>query len=324
MRHATLSLAQAEMARDVRAGLSASPKTLPSRYFYDDQGSKLFQQIMNLPEYYLTRCEYEILDRQGEAIARHFFEGQEAPLLLVEFGAGDGLKTSRLLGHCLRQEGDFSYLPVDISGGALAELKARMQRELPALSLEPVEAEYFEALRQINRRHAQPKVILFLGSNIGNFRQEEALHFLQNLRAACRPGDRLFIGFDLKKDPDLILRAYNDAEKVTRAFNFNLLTRLNRELGANFDLSKFRHYPAYDPLSGETRSYLISTRPQEVHFQSLGWSVQFEAWEPIWTELSQKFDRRMILDLAARSGFAVDAWFSDSRQFFSDVLWRAV
>ncbi|WNJ19674.1 L-histidine N(alpha)-methyltransferase [Pontibacter sp. G13] len=309
-------------AKEIAAGLASTPKTLSSKWFYDDRGSELFQQIMHVQDYYLTRTEYEIFETQHKSITQAFGHDPDTPIELIEFGAGDGLKTKLLLQSLRTSDRPFTYHPIDISGGAIRELMKSLKADFPNLNVVPHEADYFTALHELNERHAGQKVILFLGSNIGNFPDQDAQRFLKHLAAEMRKGDQALIGFDLKKDPDVIMRAYNDSEGVTRAFNLNLLERINRELGGNFDLESFRHNPTYDPETGETKSFLLSTRKQKVHLSELGQTFQFEAWETIWTELSQKYDQGMIKRLAGKSGFNVSKNFSDSRNYFVDSLWE--
>lgn len=307
------------LANHVRQGLSRTPKTLSSMYFYDDEGSRLFQQIMQLPEYYPTRTELGIFTTQQAAITKALRPAGNKPFRLLELGAGDGLKTKVLLRHLLEEKARFTYEPVDISGGALSGLAASLQKELPQLQVEPIETDYFSALAQV-RQDAAPKAVLFLGSNIGNFLPDDRQKFLQQLSGYLDSADRLLIGFDLQKDPRLIRAAYDDSQGVTAAFNLNLLTRLNRELGADFDLEHWAHYTDYDPLNGAVRSFLVSRHAQTVHFAELKLRVPFAAWEIIHTENSYKFTRPQIEELAAAADLRVVEFFTDERQYFADVV----
>ena len=312
------------LKQHVATGLSRSPKTLSSMYFYDDEGSRLFQQIMALPEYYPTRTEFGLLTRHQAALAAALrpTEAQE-PFFLLELGAGDGLKTKILLRHLLDTEASFTYVPVDISESALEGLAASLRQELPALRVEPVVADYAAALRLMAARPGR-KVVLFLGSNIGNFLPVDRQAFLRELVAPLSSDDRLLIGFDLQKDPRFIRAAYDDTQGVTAAFNLNLLTRLNRELGANFDLTAWQHYTDYDPLSGAVRSFLMPTQAQQVYVAALDRTFDFAAWEPIHTENSYKFTRPLITTLAADAGLTVAEFFTDERDYFADVVLRPV
>ena len=286
------------LRQHVREGLSRPFKTLSSMYFYDDEGSRLFQQIMALPEYYPTRTEFGLLTQHRAAISRALRPQDPAEsFFLLELGAGDGLKTKILLRELLETGADFTYVPVDISAAALDGLADSLRAELPELRVEPVVADYADALRLMAGRPGR-KAVLFLGSNIGNFLPDDRHRFLLNLAQPLTPDDRLLIGFDLQKDPRQIRAAYDDSQGVTAEFNFNLLRRLNRELGADFDLAHWQHYTDYDPLDGAVRSFLVSTRAQTVRFEGLNWSVDFRAWEMIHTENSYKFTRAGIGQLA--------------------------
>lgn len=309
-------------ADDIVAGLKASPKRLSSKYFYDDKGSKIFQQIMRMDSYYLTDAEFEIFDTRGESMV-NACSPDGSPFRLVEFGAGDGLKTKVLIQHLLNNNIEFTYTPIDISSGALEGLVEDCGNSFPGLKVESLQGDYFDALdRLIASGDTQRKVILFLGSNIGNFKREEALSFLSAIRDHMNPGDRLLIGFDLKKDPNVIVPAYSDPEGITAEFNLNLLDRINRELGGNIDRSTWQHYATYDPLSGETKSFLLPSQDQEITLANLDQSFTIKAWEPIWTELSQKYDDAMIRDLAQESGFSYQEAIRDSRRYFVEAIWE--
>jgi dimethylhistidine N-methyltransferase len=309
------------IAEGVAKGLDAPVKTLPSWLFYDQAGDLLFQQIMRMPEYYPTRCEYDILQKHKDDILKHFGAGGN-PFQLIELGAGDGLKTEILLKYFLTQDTDFTYLPIDISDSALGQLSRRLKAEMPQLRLQPLNQTYDEAL-QTFKSHDQRKVILFMGANIGNFSVAEAAQFLRKLALPLAANDMLLVGFDLKKDPRVIQEAYDDPRGLTSSFNLNILTRLNRELGAHFDLQDFSHYPYYNPESGTTKSYLISMRDHSVYIEGLGRSIHFHLWEPVQTEISQKYDRRMVEKLVALSGLTIEEVFYDSDKYFCDVLMKS-
>jgi L-histidine Nalpha-methyltransferase len=279
-----------QFAADVLAGLSASPKYLSSKYFYDDEGSRLFQEIMKLPEYYLTGCEHEIFETKSKEIYEAFAGGHSG-FDLIELGAGDGTKTATLIGHFLERDTDISYSPIDISQVALDALTAKFNNE-------------------------------FLGSNIGNFSREESIDFFRSIRGVMNDDDRLFIGFDLQKDPHVIAAAYDDAAGVTARFNLNLLTRINRELGGNFNVDAFMHYANYRPIEGAARSYLISCAEQTVHIKALDRDFDFGQWEAVFMEISRKYSLGSIESLASESGFEVEQNFFDSRRYYCDSLWR--
>jgi len=308
-------------AEDVREGLSSEPKYLHSKYFYDEVGDDLFQQIMELEEYYLTDCEAEIFESQKDEILQ-YFSAEEEFFDLIEFGAGDGLKTKILLNHFVDNTVNFNYIPIDISKSVLTGLEKDLNNTLPELVIKPICDDYFHALEELNKVDYNKKVILFLGSNIGNFRGDNAIPFLKHLRADMNEKDLLFIGFDLMKDPEVILDAYNDKRGITSDFNFNLLDRINKELGGNFNRANFSHYPSYNPITGETKSYLISLQNQTVWIEGLSQSFNFEQWEPIFTEISQKYSLNDIDRLAAHSGFKVMKNFFDTRKYFVDSLWH--
>lgn len=306
---------------DIKEGLEQFPKTLPSKYFYDKRGDELFQEIMNLEEYYLTKSEHEIFQTQKQDILGQFYK-DKAPFKMIELGAGDGLKTKVLLNHFVEKGVDFNYSPIDISANVLTQLSEDLSANIPALKVEVIQGDYFEALKKLNKNHNSREVVLFLGSNIGNFDNIEALEFLQQLSSSLSVGDGLFIGFDLMKDPDIILQAYNDKKGVTKAFNMNLLTRINNELGANFDLNTFRHVPTYNPITGETKSHLVSMIDQRVFIAELGKEYHFNAWEAIHTEVSQKYSFKMIQEFAENSGFKLIQNFTDAQENYVNSYWE--
>ena len=316
MKHNT-TVALSPFARDVDLGLSAPEKQLSSRYFYDETGDRLFQEIMKLPEYYLTRAEYEIFETQKEEILR---EVDLSQFNLVELGSGDGTKTSVLLQYFMSRA-KLEYFPIDISGNSLKLLEQKLRSELPGIRISPLNLEYFEALERIKDLNKLPKLLLFLGSNIGNFNRAQADSFFSRLNSVMNEGDQLLCGIDLKKDPDTILKAYNDSKGVTRDFNLNLLNRINRELGGNFDTSNFRHYPIYDPESGECRSYLISLKKHTVYIDASQKHYSFDKFEAIHTETSRKYSLVEIESLAHQNGFKVKKNFIDGKAYFTDSLW---
>ncbi|MBA2494035.1 MAG: L-histidine N(alpha)-methyltransferase [Acidobacteria bacterium] len=319
----SIKIKQNTFADDVTQGLSASPKFLSSKYFYDDEGSRLFQEIMKLPEYYLTRAEFEIFSEQTNEIFSAF-NADDSPFDLIELGAGDGTKTSLLVDYFLKQNAGFTYIPIDISAKALNTLTAKFEKEFPQLRIQTKQGDYFKTLKTLGAKTSKKKIILFLGSNIGNFRQEQAKEFFTGLRAVMNKNDLLFIGFDLQKDPQTILDAYSDKQGVTDAFNINLLKRVNRELGANFDPKEFSHYAIYHPIEGAARSFLISQKKQTVFIESLNKNFDFEAWEPIFMEISQKYSLKMIEELAKESGFQIEKNFFDSKNYYADSLWKPI
>lgn len=310
-----------QFAKDVQEGLSASPKRLSSKYFYDEEGDRIFQSIMEMPEYYLTRSEFEILEMNKKPLLELFKNGS-GRFNLIEFGAGDGLKTKILLRYFTSEQADFRYIPIDISGNVLQLLEEDLKEQLPGLQVEPLQDDYFQALSRLSQRAECREVVLFLGSNIGNFSESEAIDFLRKLSNNLNAGDLMLIGFDLKKDPELVRKAYNDPAGITRAFNMNLLKRINRELGGDFDLQQFQHYQMYDPQSGEARSFLISRKKQQVYIKELGEKFSFEAWEPVHVEISRKYDLPTIEKYAMHAGFEISELFYDCRHYYVNALWQ--
>lgn len=316
----TVEAIDGQFYRDVMQGLSSSPKYLQSKYFYDEEGDRLFQQIMGLPEYYLTRCEKEIMVGQRREISYMLTRGFEE-FDVLELGAGDATKSTFLLRQLQMDAAHrFVYHPIDISDNVIQMLHREMPQRVRGLEVEGLTGDYFQMISRSYKLSSRPKIVFFLGATIGNYTPEQALSFLQLLSSHLRSGDRLLIGFDLKKHPRQILSAYNDKAGVTRAFNLNLLHRMNRELDANFNVDCFDHYPTYDPATGACKSYLISLEEQEV--QIGGEPVHFDKDEHIWTELSQKYAENEIADLAFDAGFTPLHNFYDSRGWFVDAVWR--
>lgn len=279
---------------------------------------------MKLPEYYLTRCEFDIFEQQAAEIYSAF-KNENAQFDLIELGPGDGSKTAVLIDHFLKQSADFTYVPIDISAEALRILSEHFRAKFPDLIIKEKNGDYFHVLETLKESAGERiKIVFFLGSNIGNFRKEESIEFFQRLSVAMSKEDLLFIGFDLQKDPRVILRAYDDPSGVTGAFNLNLLKRMNRELGANFAVENFMHYASYHPTDGAARSYLISREEQTVHIEALGQDFDFAQWEPIYMEISQKYTLAMIAELAEKSGFRVVKNFFDPKNYYTNSLWKAV
>lgn len=310
-----------DFGNDVRKGLSAVHKFLSSKYFYDEQGSSIFQNIMHMPEYYLTDCELEIFETQKQEIFEVFANGS-AKFDLIELGAGDGLKTKVLLSHFHDQNALFKYIPIDISEEVVKNLVLEVEHKFPGINIEGKIGDYFKLMEEINQYDNAKKILLFLGSNIGNFNNQKTIAFLNNLKSVMHQKDMLFIGFDLKKDSNIILKAYNDPHGYTSAFNLNLLQRINNELHANFNLSSFKHHEVYDSQSGIAKSYLISIQNQEVEISDLKLKIWFNEGESIFMEMSQKYDMKMINELADISGFEIVRNFYDERQYFVNSLWK--
>ena len=310
-----------ELALSVLEGLSAKPKSLPSRFFYDDKGSKLFRQIMELEEYYPTRCEAEILGTQGDKIISHL---KDERFNLVELGCGDGAKTILLLRSILAQKKSLKYVPLDISQGAVESLLQNLEAEFKDLpfDVQGLVAEYFQGLNWLTDNVANRNLVLFLGSNIGNFNRPMALRFLRHLWHSLNDGDLVLIGFDLKKDLDVLYDAYNDKKGITKEFNFNVLDRINETLGGNFKREKFQHQGLYNIQTGAMESYLISQEKQSVHIEELGKDFTFNPWEPIHMEYSYKYLPSDIEFLSSSTGFEIVENFTDEKGYFIDSLWK--
>jgi dimethylhistidine N-methyltransferase len=288
---------------DVVAGLSAPRKFLSPKYFYDASGSRLFERICRLPEYYVTRAELALTRRHLAAIARFAGRGCQ----LIEYGSGEGVK-SRLL---IRAARPAVYVPIDISQDALDEAARRLAREFPGLRIHPLLGDFSRPI-DIPVRRGMPSVVYFPGSTIGNLTPEEAHAFLSMSRGIAA---RMLVGVDLKKDPAVLHAAYNDARGVTAAFNLNLLARINRELGANFDLRRWRHYAFYNPAQGRIEMHLVSLGEQKV---ALGkHRFRFASGETIHTENSYKYSLDGFRELAAKAGFRGARVWTDRREFFA-------
>ena len=310
-----------DFASDVDIGLSAGQKSISSKYLYDAEGDRLFQRIMDLPEYYLTRCEYEILLKNRDRILQAIGSG---PINLVELGAGDGKKTFLLLEYLIAEGLKFKYVPIDISQSAICGLTQSCCDFDSSMAIEGLVADYFDGLKWLSRQNRLRNFVLFLGSNIGNFTQAEMELFLSGLWDALNGGDLVLIGFDLKKDINRIKQAYDDSLGVTARFNLNLLVRINRELGGNFDTDQFRHHCTYNEQLDAVESYLISKGDQEVTIKSLGKTYTFKENEPVHIEYSHKFSKNDIALLAHKAGFEIVDHFYDERHLFVDSLWRAI
>lgn len=304
---------------DVLQGLQSHPKKLSSKYFYDKTGDHLFQKIMAMPDYYLTKCELDIFKNKTADLARLITLDNE-PFDLIELGAGDAMKSTFLLTYLVEKGMDFTYMPIDISGNILSILHEKLSNELPDLKMIKLEGEYFEMLQKAASLSSRRKVILFLGSNIGNMSLEEAENFCRDLNQNLASDDVVLIGFDMKKNPHTILNAYNDKEGITAAFNLNLLTRINTELDANFNLQQFQHYQTYDPLSGACKSFLVSLTEQNVNIGNS--NISFKENELIDMEISQKFSEEKIKELGEKSGFRIIGEIKDSKKWFVDTVWQ--
>ncbi|GBC84055.1 Histidine N-alpha-methyltransferase [bacterium HR11] len=317
--------ARARFARDVRAGLTATPKYLPCRYFYDDEGCRLFQAICELPEYYLTRTELAILKARVGEILRQL----PPAVVLVELGSGDARKTRVLIEALLQRQASLLYVPVDISRTALVESARDLLRAYPGLTVTAVAAEYDDGLPYIaeiagGRAGAgrPPLLVLWLGSSIGNFDPPDAVAFLRRVRPIMTPADAFLVGMDLHKDRAVLEPAYDDAQGVTARFNRNLLARINRELGGRFDVRAFRHRAFYNEARRRIEMHLVSERDQRVAVEALGLEVAFTAGEAVHTENSYKYTFEDIDAITGAAGFRLAGQWLDERRYFSVNLLR--
>ncbi len=303
----------------VRSGLRARPKTLPWQFFYDERGSRLFEAICGLPEYYLTRTEDAILRDHAEAMVA----GWEVPPALVELGSGSASKTRRLIVAALERYGRLHYVPIDVSPTCLEESARSLCDAFPALRVTGFVADYHSALARVSGQVHGPKLWIFLGSSLGNYQADEASALLRRIARAMGPADRLLLGTDLDKDPAILEAAYDDAQGVTAAFNGNLLARINRELGADFDPARFRHRAVYRRDLRRVEMHLVSRSDQTVHIAGAGLTVRFLAGESIHTENSHKYAESDLRALARLAGFVEEAAWTDRDRLFRVGRWRA-
>lgn len=308
------STARAEFAADVRAGLARRPKRIPSKWFYDARGSELFERICTLPEYYLTRTELSILRRHAGAIA-----GALGPRpLLVEYGSGSGTKTQLLLAALLDPVG---YVPIELSRSALHDSVQRLARAFPHLAVLPVCADFTTAVAlPVPARRARRVVVFFPGSTLGNFDAREAVALLARMRRLIGAGGAALIGIDLRKDRTTLEAAYNDAAGITAQFTLNLLARMNRELAADFDLTRFRHRARWNALAGRIETHIVSCDEQQVQVD--GRRVRFAAGEAVLVEYSCKYTQAGFERIAARAGLRVERHWSDPDGAFALELLR--
>ncbi len=295
-------------AEDVRAGLGTAPMSLSPKYFYDDLGSALFEAITRLPEYYLTRVERDLLATYGREIAGAL----GTPVELVELGSGSAVKTRLLIDAILEQQPQLTFHPIDISAEALTESSLALVAAYERLRIVAYAGDYFPLLREKRMLTRDRVLALFLGSNIGNFEPDDGRELLTLLARALRPGDGVLIGYDLKKDPSILELAYDDPTGVTAAFNKNLLGRMNRELGADFDLPAFRFRAQWDEARGAILSYLVADAELCVRIPLAGLTVDFRPGDTIHTESSYKFSREEIVELARGCGYAERRTYSDA------------
>ena len=309
------------VAQAARRGLAAHPKTLPPWLFYDETGSRLFDQITELPEYYLTRTERGIFEANAGAMIARAAAGDR--LRLAELGAGSADKTRLLLAAAVRRQGAVVYEPLDVSESALEAAAERIEREQPRVLVAPHVVDYTIWLELGPPTPGERRLLLYIGSSIGNFEPDEAAALLELVRKSLRPGDALLLGVDLVKASDVLLAAYDDAAGVTAAFNRNILTRLNRELGADFDPAEFVHRAEWNPTASRMEIYLESKRAQSVQIPAFDFRVHFGPGERIHTENSYKYRPGQAEEMLARAGFRAEATWTDRRGWFAVCLGRA-
>lgn len=307
-----------EDIQELKISLSSFPKRIPSRLFYDELGDNYFSEIMNLPEYYLTRTENSILKKYASKIIKYFDFNKR--IRFLEPGAGDGSKFALLLKSIKRKE-SVCFSPIDISGNVLQILEKNLREKFPKLTIEPIISDYKHIKNHIPDLDEQ-KILLFLGSNLGNYSPEESIEYLRLFTDCLKKGDLFLLGVDLIKDPNLIYSAYNDSKGVTAEFNLNLLRRLNKILKANFNLDDFFHFPTYNPVLQQAESYLICKEERTIYSEVLDEEFYFQKFEPILTEISRKF---RILDLkyfATILRMEIVEIFTDKESKFCCALWR--
>lgn len=310
--------ARAGFAADVRQGLTSEHKHLFPKYFYDELGSALFEAICLLPEYYLTRAENEVL----KTYAGEIVECIAGYKRLLELGSGSASKTRLIIEALLARQQYLTYIPVDISASALEISSRVLLQSYARLEIEAYAADYYEGLSALSEKEPRERTLaLFLGSNIGNFDADEARKFLRALRQVLKAGDALLLGADLKKEKAVLEAAYDDALGVTAAFNLNLLSRINCEFGANFNLRSFRHIARYNEEAGCVEVFIESTREQTVTIPALDMQIHFAGGERIHTENSCKYDEGDLARLAAETGYELThTWLDDARRFSSNLF----
>jgi dimethylhistidine N-methyltransferase len=308
--------AETALAREVRRGLTLLPKSLPAHLFYDAAGSKLYERITELPEYYLTRAEQEILDAHADDVVARAADRGGGALTVVELGAGSATKTEALLRAVLRHQRLCEYVPIDVSHDALVRAEQRLRDRLPNVRVRALAMTHEEALGAL-RRLEPPHLVVFIGSSVGNLGDAEASALFRGLRASLGGAASLLLGTDLRKGPDVLLLAYDDASGVTAAFNKNVLSRINRELGGHFDLDGFRHVAKWNHAASRIEMHLESVARQDVAIDLLDLRVRFRAGETIHTESSIKYDVPRVERIVNAGGFRVEETYYDRARHFA-------
>ncbi len=301
-----------DSANDIRNGLLSNQKYLPCVYFYDDHGSMLFEKICQLPEYYLTRDETEILHTFRKKIVAHFNDNT----MIVEFGSGNSIKTRLLIESFIQQFGNCFYIPIDVSQKILEDSSANLVYDYPELAIHPITARYEDGIKQLGSFSNKNKLVISLGSSIGNFHRNEAVEFLNNITNELSETDYILVGIDLRKDKMTLEKAYDDASGITAEFNLNILNHINHKLGGNFNLNNFKHQAIYNDTLGRIEMYLVSTCKQRVYIKTIDIEIEFSKNEKIHTENSYKYSLDEIDILAEKTGLLqIDQWFDNKKRF---------
>lgn len=305
--------------KEVVNGLKKKPKMLSSKFLYDTNGDCLFQEIMTLPNYYLYRSEYEIIESHIQDLTQIFYEGEES-LEIIDLGSGDGRKTKVLLDYLSKNAYNFTYRPIDISYSVLENLKNNLEQEFPGIKIQIEAGDYFEILKRLNIHTQNKKIILFLGSTIGNLPEKTAVRFLSQINSILNKNDILFLGFDRKKNPRLIWDAYNDKTGITASFVKNILYRINRELNADFDPNKFMHWTSYNPVDAVLKNQLIALEKMSVTINQT--RIDFDVWEAIDIVISKKYSEEEVKELAEKSGLSVKMAFHDNLNYYTNYIFQ--
>ena len=307
---------------DVDCGLNSVPKFIPSKYFYDEKGSNLFKEITKLPEYYPTESERGILKSYSDQIISDTLVNIPAnkKLNIIELGAGDSDKPYYLIDALIKTNHKFTYNAIDISPDALQDFEFNLKKKYENIDFNGIAGEYFNTLKHLEEDQSCRNLVLFLGSNIGNLDENQATKFLSHLKDCMNPGDFILIGFDLVKDMGTMISAYSDPDGITEQFNLNLLVRINKELGANFNINNFFHYATYNALKGAMESFLISKKYQKINIDLLNSNYEIEEYEAIHTEYSFKYTHKQIQELVVNCGFKITDKFLDKRNYFTNYL----
>jgi len=308
-----------EFAQDVLTGLSSNPKYISSKYFYDKVGSDLFVQIMHSDEYYVTDAELDIFQNKTSEIIDGLALDKDQEYEIIELGAGDGSKTIHLLSALLERKYSIEYIPIDISIDALKGLEKSLSTQLPDLSIKAQHGEYFSVLNQL-KNNKLPKIILFLGSNLGNLTDEQSTEFIYALGCELQTNNKILLGLDMIKSREIVLPAYNDAKGITAEFNYNLLRRMNRELDADFVIDQFIHAPDYIESEGIAKSFLKSLVDQKVTIGRLNKIFYFNKGELLQTEMSRKYNNEVIGNILNKTDFKITDKIVDSKNLYANYI----